>query len=110
MFTNPAILSLFVPAITMIAGTLIGSMLTRKKHNAEVDSLELENLQKLIEIWQKMARDIKVEYEELKKENQNLIEQMHSIENKMDALKNENDKLLKALKEIKKQQGKTCEN
>jgi septal ring factor EnvC (AmiA/AmiB activator) len=106
MFNTPAILSLFIPVATAATGILMGWFLGRKRANAETNLLELQNLQKLIEIWQKMAKDIKEEYENLKEENKFLISQMSELEKKMDALKDENDKLLRALKEIKKQQGK----
>jgi septal ring factor EnvC (AmiA/AmiB activator) len=106
MFT-PAILSLFVPVIASIAGALIGWFLGRRKHKAEADLLQLQNLEELIKIWQNMAKDIKKEYEELKKENKHLIAQIEELEKKMDALNDENDKLLKALKDLKKQLGKS---
>lgn len=99
---NTAILSLFVPAIASVAGALIGWYAGRRRQTAETDLLEIQRFEKLIAIWQKMAEDIKDEYEELKRENQRLHSQMDELERKMDALKRENEKLLSALKELKK--------
>ena len=50
MFNTPAILSLFIPVATAATGILMGWFLGRKRANAETNLLELQNLQKLIEI------------------------------------------------------------
>jgi len=100
---NSTVLSLFIPAITTVAGILMGWLVGRRKSNAEVGILEIQRLEKLITVWQKLAEDIKREYECIKIENKELVAKLESLEKQLDLMKKENEKLLRALKELKKQ-------
>lgn len=64
---DPAITSFIVPIISVVIGTVVGWFFTRHKQNKEVDLLEVQEVDKAIDIWKTLAHDMRCEYEALHK-------------------------------------------
>ncbi len=90
----------------LIGGTasLIAAVITwffsRKKQSAEVESTELDNVNKATSIWRELAEDLKKQVDDLREgqqrifeENSLLREEVVKLEKKVHLLTSENKKL-----------------
>jgi septal ring factor EnvC (AmiA/AmiB activator) len=107
---NPAITSFITPIITTLVGVLLGWFLTKRKVAKETDLIEIQSIQKTIEIWKQLAEELRQEYQslhgsfiEMKAENKRLETSLSNIKVQLNSFKTENAKLLQYIKEIKGQ-------
>lgn len=89
--------------VVVIIATVFSSaftwILTRKKHSAETEKIEVETLDTAVKIWREMAAELKLSNIDLKKE-------VKELQKLVFQLKLENEKLREEMKEFKTQNSK----
>lgn len=80
--------------ITALITAVITWFFTRRKQNAEIESNEIDNVEKAIKIWRDMSEGLKHQIDNLKKEISNL-------ETLVNDLKKENSNLREELEALK---------
>jgi predicted RNase H-like nuclease (RuvC/YqgF family) len=94
--------------ILSLIGPIIGYAFAKRKNTAEAQGSELDNVDKAVTIWRKLAEDLelklKAEIDTLRKDNEKLSElvaklseENEELRGKMKILDRENQKLLKQL-------------
>lgn len=85
------------PAVT----AFLAWFFTRKKNQAEVETVvqdaqskELDNIESAIEIWRKIAQDLKLELAEIRQQNKEIQEQNKEIQQQNKELEQQNVSLL----------------
>jgi len=89
--------TLFVPALTTLAGAFSGWFFGRRKQQAEAVQSEMQSVEKAIAIWREIAQD-------LKKELSEQTVQIEKLRDEVSTLRRDNARLLTELKSIKKRQ------
>ena len=95
-------------AIFALIGPILGYAFAKRKNTAEAQGSELDNVDKAVTIWRKLAEDLeaklKVEIDSLRKENEEmkglvakLSQENEELRGKMKTLDRENRKLLEQL-------------
>jgi peptidoglycan hydrolase CwlO-like protein len=91
--------SVIIPAIaTAIISFLAGRRKERadlEKTQSEINASEIENVEKAITIWRKLAEDMAAQVNELKV-------QVHELTEQVERLRNENRSLTEEIKSLKK--------
>jgi len=104
---------LILPIISSIVSAVFTFVFTRRKNNAEVKSAELDNIDKALGIYRKIATDLEDEILSLRREMISLKESNTMLSAKLDeahkengALKSKLENLERKLNEIKNFQNK----
>lgn len=109
--------NILAPVIVGFASAFVTWYFTRKKNNAEVETNEIENVEKAISIWRKMADDLNSknddlrdkldeileQNEDLKAQNSTLLETNKQLVKRMSNLEADHKKLLANYKQLKQQ-------
>ena len=107
---------ILVATIPTVLVSLITFLLTRKKYRVDVDSTELDNVEKATRIWRELSEELnkrltadlnalreenqvmKAQFIQVVEENQSLKNQMVSLEEQLRKSRCDNAKLLRELK------------
>jgi predicted nucleic acid-binding Zn-ribbon protein len=73
--------------LSAAGSSLVTWLFSRKKQEAETKASELDNVEKAVEIWRKMAEDLKAEIRENREENTKLRQQMEQQEVEIKSLR-----------------------
>lgn len=106
-----------IPTMVAVGGGLAGWFFARRRNRAETKTVELGNLQKIIEMWQETASHFKEmsrelmqhnntisqELANLRDKNESLTKDIEKLKTTVELLSKENKKLTCRLKEVEKQ-------
>lgn len=84
--------------IASFFAAFIGWFFGRKKNAAEVDSIELDNVDKATGIWRQLAEDLKAEIDLLRKNQQEILTANLQLNSKVTKLTVQNEKLIKEIR------------
>ena len=91
----------FVPElITAFTTSLVTWLFARKKNSAEVESLELDNVDKATGIWRELAEDLKTEIDSLRVHQNKMIAENQTLIIKITNLTTQNEQLTKEVKKL----------
>lgn len=83
------LITTFTSAITAMIGWLIG----RRRSTAETLNIEINNIGKVVKLWQDLANELRKDMEKLMQENAEMKREIRSLELKVITLTRENKKL-----------------
>lgn len=73
--------------LSAAGSSLVTWLFSRKKQQAETKASELDNVEKAVEIWRKMAEDLKAEIRENREENNKLRQQLETQDEQIKSLR-----------------------
>lgn len=83
--------------VSSIITALIGWLIGRRKTQAETTSIEIDNVDKAVKIWQTIADELRKDLSQLLKENAEMKNEIKKLEIKVQSLMRENKKLRELL-------------
>lgn len=92
------LLSVLPPIATVIVTAMLTRFFTRKKQAAEIESLELGNVEKATAIWRELAEGLNKKVDEISQQNKELKQEVRKLEAKVQSLTSENRKLTELIK------------
>jgi len=105
-----------VPTVVALGGGFAGWFFARRRNRAEAKTVEIGNLDKIIEMWQETAehyktmsrelmehnRIINEELNEMRSRNESMAKDLEKLKATVEHLSRENKKLVGRLKELEK--------
>lgn len=85
-------LDVLIPLIASALGALWGKKTERKKAQADLSGVELDNVDKAVRIWRGLAETLEAKVDEL-------INEIHELRAEMEKLRKENVELKKTLEQ-----------
>lgn len=96
-----------IPALGGLATGFAGWLFRRKETNVKVQGSEIDNLERIVQMWQKTAEAFESQYREIMKQNEEMMDKINALRrdrNKLHrdlcAVKEENEKLRKEVGEL----------
>ena len=89
--------------VSGVATSLVNNVLYKRKNKAEADAREIENIAKVVGIWEGIANEWKTHAEQLKKQSDELANDIVELKKEISDLRNENAQLRLLVEELKLQ-------